>query len=92
MGSSDRTPQRFTVTLSRQTKAALDELAEEWDISLNEVIKILLRRGLDIDGIHRANGKLYCTFPDGQTVELQDDRPQRSLLSDTYRNRLSGGE
>lgn len=66
--------QRMGFTISPRTKRALEMLADERQVSAAWVIKMLIGRGLALEGIVAEGGKIVARHPDGSEEVLLDNR------------------
>jgi hypothetical protein len=69
-------PIKRSIALAVSAVNAIKDLSIRNGISENEVVSILVQRGLVIEGVLAAGGKVVGQFPDGRTIHLADNNTE----------------
>ena len=67
---SRRKKSRVSVTLPESTKKVIENLAEEYGLTVSGFIQHMIARGLTLEAIIKDGGKIYLLNPDGEQVLL----------------------
>ena len=71
-------PQTFTITLTDEQAAQLRELADHWRESLQETFRRIVKEGIDMAMMEKANDEQHASSTPrqyGPSGDLDDDIP-----------------
>jgi hypothetical protein len=71
-------PQDFTVTLTDEQAEALRQIADHWRESLEEALRRVVKEGIDIEMMEKANDEQHANSTSrqyGPSGDLDDDIP-----------------
>lgn len=69
---------RISLTIPKQTNDTVQELADEWNVSKAQAVKILIERGLNIEYLTACGGEIVYRLPDGTSKVIY--RPAISVI------------